>query len=154
MKTIFRLHFFVGFCHHGDRIGNSFSDSIAVKPFVGLFAYHDSRRPLELPASLPLKKGVGLSCQLDPLPQRGRVSSIPDLYQVWKEVPGSPQSIPQKEMHETTSPEKRKTAKDLPFAPGKGLCVSLLLLQTCPAWSLAHHIHKAHPGAELWRAQP
>lgn len=30
--------FFLMSCHHGDRIGNSFSDNIAVRPFVELFA--------------------------------------------------------------------------------------------------------------------
>lgn len=46
MKAIFRFRFFLMSCHHGDRIGNSFSDNIAVKPFVELFAYRDSKRPL------------------------------------------------------------------------------------------------------------
>ena len=48
-------------CHHGDGIGNSFSDNIAVKPFVELFAYHDSARPRELCASLSMKKRVDLT---------------------------------------------------------------------------------------------
>lgn len=38
IKTIFRFRlvffFFFMSCHHGDGIGNSFSDNIAVEPFV------------------------------------------------------------------------------------------------------------------------
>lgn len=75
MKAIFRLRFFfLMSCHHGDGIGNSFPDNIAVKPFVELFAYCDSRRPLELCASLSIKKGVDLSHLLEFLPQKVQVS--------------------------------------------------------------------------------
>lgn len=74
-------------CHHGDRIGNSFSDNIAVGPFVELFAYCDSRRPPELGASLSIQPSLGFFAT-----QRSM------FLQAWalpgrEEIPGSPQCI-------------------------------------------------------------
>ena len=121
-KAIFRFRFFfLMSCHHGDRIGNSFSDNIAVGPFVELFAYCDSRRPPELGASLSIKRKVGLSHPLGSLPQRGPGSYMPGLYQVRMRFLDSPQCILQKELMRKLMRKikDKKRVQNLPSVSGK-----------------------------------
>lgn len=96
-------------CHHGDRIGNSFSDNIAVRPFVELFAYRDSGRPPELCASLSIKRKVGLSHPLGFLPQRSPGSYVPGLCQVGMGFLDYPQCILQKELMRKQNQRQEKS---------------------------------------------
>lgn len=105
-------------CHHGDRIGNSFSDNIAVGPFVELFAYCDSRRPPELGVSLSIQRKVGLSHPLGSLPHRGPCSYMPGLYQVGRRFLDHHSASYRRNSWENKIKDKKRV-KNLPSVPGK-----------------------------------
>lgn len=149
MKAIFRLYFF-------DELSpwwwnwKFFFDNIAVKPFVGLFAYHDSRRPLELHASLSMKKSWSQPSLgfLTSAKARFPMCLVPARYR--KQLLDFPQSSPLKETHEKTRPIKEKDQRVYHLFQGSG-CEALYF--SGPTWFCPSHITstKATTAQRCWR---